>query len=664
VTLTTGVEVIDKHQLDVACDEWTSLHPFSIYNVLEPPEEITDPDPDNNQKGTRMLVGCTAYTHGSLSDLRGLSPPRNVYVTYADTSPVIVDANNGESSVQDFIVTLEARSPGLGIGGPEGLKDTDGDGWADNVEGMLYSDPENRVAWSTPESIHVAGSCNDDEDNDGIWGKDAGDLKCVDTDADGFSDGEEYMFGSNPLDPSKTPEHMHFPWTCYDGVDNDGDGGTASGSCDSNGCTAYPGEAEGDGPDADTWDDCSIQQLQAIRPPVMCAAGWMAAAGATYDIKIAGNGDLSVAINIPVGVPPGVAQPVVGESVFNCFQPGLYPEQEILASIRPANAHVVDLGPSEPLETSFTGEATCTGGNADLVVQDWMFGPAPSYILPIDEWEEWETQKVIYNAGPMDMDAEQVRVRKEMNVPAGSCMGYVSVGYEEETIGIAAGALYSVNQVQWYFGPAELVQDGVNLRVGDKVYVADPGGAVPETTPELSAWFLLPDAIPAYSTALAEEDMGVMCWQVGDYPFFFSNQVTLVDYPDMCDPTVGNISRDLMVEAHARDSSVTGDTDYDSFADNVECYLDTDPLDACPDKTGTGGRCPGADCDGDDAWPLDINVTKDISVTGDVFKYVGRLGAKPGMPNWLQRLDLNMSGDISVTGDVFKYVGKLGAKCA
>jgi hypothetical protein len=566
--------------------------------------------------------------------------------------------------VQDFIVTMEAQSPGLGIGGPEGMKDTDHDDWADNVEGLLQSDPGNPL--KTPESIHVAGSCSDGYDNDLAWGKDAADLKCVDTDGDGYSDGEEYMFGSNPLDPSKTPEHMQLPWTCDDDVDNDGDGGTPWGSCDNNGCPAYLADVEGDGPDTDTWADCSIDQLTAIRPPVMCAAGWMATPGATYDIKIANNGDLSVAINIPVlGLGPGEVRPVAGESIFNCFQPGLYPEQHILASIRPANPHVVDLGPTGPLETSFTGTATCTGGNADLVVQDWMFGPAPSYILPINEWEEWDTANQIHNDGPNV--AEQVRVRKDMYVPAGPCMGYVSVGYDEETIAIAAGAYYKINDGPlWNPGPAELVEDDVNLFVGDKVYVWDMDGVVPLTTPELSAWFLLPDPIPVEGTTFAHEGMGIMCQDTGDYPFFFSNQVTLANYPAMCDPTLGNISMDLMVEAHARTCGTTDDSDSDTFKDNVECWVETDPWDNCPDKTGSAGRCPGVDCDGDDAWPLDINVDKFVTVVGDVLKYSGRIGSTGGPPpsaKWLQRLDLNKDNYLTVVGDVLKFSGKVGSKC-
>jgi len=94
------------------------------------------------------------------------------------------------------------------------------------------------------------------------------------------------------------------------------------------------------------------------------------------------------------------------------------------------------------------------------------------------------------------------------------------------------------------------------------------------------------------------------------------------------------------------------DTDLDGFNDDIECYLPTDSKDDCTDNPGVH-----------DAWPLDIDMTRDISVTGDVFNYVGRIGAIPGSPNWWQRLDLDMSSDISVTGDVFWFVGMIGATC-
>jgi len=93
------------------------------------------------------------------------------------------------------------------------------------------------------------------------------------------------------------------------------------------------------------------------------------------------------------------------------------------------------------------------------------------------------------------------------------------------------------------------------------------------------------------------------------------------------------------------------DTDCDGWTDDEEGYVGTDSWDPCPDDPS------------DDAWPLDINKSRDISVTGDVFSYRGRLGARPGSPGWSQRLDLDQSGDISATGDIFLYRGRLGQTC-
>jgi DMSO/TMAO reductase YedYZ molybdopterin-dependent catalytic subunit len=94
-----------------------------------------------------------------------------------------------------------------------------------------------------------------------------------------------------------------------------------------------------------------------------------------------------------------------------------------------------------------------------------------------------------------------------------------------------------------------------------------------------------------------------------------------------------------------------GDEDCDGFSTAVEQYMGTDPNDACPDDPT------------DDAWPLDIDMDTAVSVTGDEWNYVGRIGAMPGDPGWWQRLDLDASGDISVTGDVWKYVNMIGQTC-
>ena len=91
------------------------------------------------------------------------------------------------------------------------------------------------------------------------------------------------------------------------------------------------------------------------------------------------------------------------------------------------------------------------------------------------------------------------------------------------------------------------------------------------------------------------------------------------------------------------------DSDGDGLTDAVELYLGTDPLDACPDGPT------------DDAWPLDMNMDKSVTMA-DVFKYSGKIGRPVSGDPLLRRLDLNMDNSITMA-DVFKYSGKIGQTC-
>jgi hypothetical protein len=51
-----------------------------------------------------------------------------------------------------------------------------------------------------------------------------GDVCDPDDDNDGFADDQEIVLGSNPLNAASTPEHINLPVTCTDGRDNDLDG--------------------------------------------------------------------------------------------------------------------------------------------------------------------------------------------------------------------------------------------------------------------------------------------------------------------------------------------------------------------------------------------------------------------------------------------------------
>jgi hypothetical protein len=115
------------------------------------------------------------------------------------------------------------------------------------------------------------------------------------------------------------------------------------------------------------------------------------------------------------------------------------------------------------------------------------------------------------------------------------------------------------------------------------------------------------------------------------------------------------MSIDLAFQIQGQPCTAGVDTDGDTFNDDVECYLPTDSKDNCTNNPGVH-----------DAWPLDINIDKNITVVGDVLPYSGRMGSTGGPPpsaNWRQRLDINMDNFLTVVGDVLKFSGKIGSKC-
>ena len=94
------------------------------------------------------------------------------------------------------------------------------------------------------------------------------------------------------------------------------------------------------------------------------------------------------------------------------------------------------------------------------------------------------------------------------------------------------------------------------------------------------------------------------------------------------------------------------DDDNDGFTDAVEAYLGTDALDDCPNVVGSH-----------DAWPLDIDMDRAITVSGDVLNYRGKIGCQVATNPECLRLDLNADGVISVTSDVLMYRERIGETC-
>ncbi|UCH87610.1 MAG: hypothetical protein JSU97_04300, partial [Dehalococcoidia bacterium] len=168
-------------------------------------------------------------------------------------------------------------------------------------------------------------------------------------------------------------------------------------------------------------------------------------------------------------------------------------------------------------------------------------------------------------------------------------------------------------------------------------------------------WHVLDVAIDIWASekVLKEHQFDLSCeGEVGEHKFIIQNEVQ----PAVgSDPNQGDneLEMELLVECRSCQTGI--DSDGDTFKDDVECYLPTDPTDDCTDVVGMH-----------DAWPLDINMDTFVTVVGDVLAYSGRIGAgggPPPSPTWMRRLDLNMDNFITVVGDVLLYSGKIGAGC-
>lgn len=103
-----------------------------------------------------------------------------------------------------------------------GCLDTDGDGHSDHSETVMFSSAGNPV--SVPEDVAALGTCTDGIDNDADGAIDAADYGCLDSDLDGYANPQEVAAGSNNGNPASVPEHPYIGNTCFDFRDNDADG--------------------------------------------------------------------------------------------------------------------------------------------------------------------------------------------------------------------------------------------------------------------------------------------------------------------------------------------------------------------------------------------------------------------------------------------------------
>jgi len=212
--------------------------------------------------------------------------------------------------------------------------------------------------------------------------------------------------------------------------------------------------------------------------------------------------------------------------------------------------------------------------------------------------------------------------------------GALSLGAVDPPLGTAIAPYSSQGPTNdaLYGGTARIKPD-VSAAAGVANYTYGTFGGTSASTPAAAGAAALiieaglastPAQVKTYLLSNATVDRGA----VGADNVFGAGEIVLPPPPGgNCDPGV--------------------DTDGDGFDNDVECYLVTDPLDACPDN------------ETDDAWPPDINMDTWADV-GDILEYrpVILTTVPPGSP----RYDLDMDQFIDV-GDVLMYRPVIITQC-
>jgi hypothetical protein len=288
-----------------------------------------------------------------------------------------------------------------------------------------------------------------------------------------------------------------------------------------------------------------------------------------------------------------------------------------------------------------------------LVLADDFLCTESGLITQIDFWASW-----LWDEAPLgDPGLVMFNLSLHSDVPAGVDLPWSHPG-----------------ELLWeyWFDPYQCIAEAWAFGVEEGWY--DPAAGYYEPYADSQIWLYM---CPIPEEYWFQQEEGTIYWldilAMPVEPGYYFGWKTSVDWwndvavwaegPEPVDPLAWNTlwyppghplegaGIDLAFQLWGRECDPALDSDLDGFNDYVECYLPTDRSDDCSDNPGVH-----------DAWPLDNNIDRAVTVVGDVLSYAGKIGLPVTTPT-LQRLDINADANITVVGDVLPFSGNIGATC-